>query len=114
MTAWQRWSRPASGATSRVAVEVDGRELVLSNLDKVLYPKDGLHQGRRDRLLPAGRAGRCSTHLADRPVTRKRYPNGVDESFFFEKNAPQHRPDWVQTVRASRRRTRPVDYMRLL
>jgi bifunctional non-homologous end joining protein LigD len=50
------------------------------------------------------------THLAGRPVTRKRYPNGVDQSFFFEKNMPQHKPDWVRTVRIDAK-DRPVDYI---
>lgn len=93
----------------RVAVEVDGRELVLSNLDKVLYPKDGFTKGDViDYYLQV--APTMLTHLAHRPVTRKRYPNGVDESFFFEKNAPQHKPDWVQTVRIEAK-DRPVDYI---
>jgi bifunctional non-homologous end joining protein LigD len=50
-------------------------------------------------------------HLADRPVTLKRYPNGVDGSFFFEKNCPKHRPPWVQTVSVhSKRNAGPMDY----
>jgi len=93
----------------RVAVEVDGRELVLSNLDKVLYPKDGFTKGDVIdyylRVAPV-----MLDHLGGRPVTRKRYPNGVDKAFFFEKNAPQHRPDWVETVTIPAR-DRPVDYV---
>jgi bifunctional non-homologous end joining protein LigD len=93
----------------RVAVEVDGRELVLSNLDKVLYPADGFTKGDViDYYLQIGPT--MLTHLAGRPVTRKRYPNGVDESFFFEKNMPQHKPDWVRTVRIEAK-DRPVDYI---
>jgi bifunctional non-homologous end joining protein LigD len=93
----------------RVAVEVAGRELVLSNLDKVLYPRDGFTKGDVIdyylRVAPV-----MLEHLAGRPVTRKRYPNGVDHTFFFEKNAPKHRPDWVQTVTIPAR-DRPVDYV---
>jgi bifunctional non-homologous end joining protein LigD len=93
----------------RVAVEVDGRELVLSNLDKILYPADGFTKGDViDYYLQIGPT--MLTHLAGRPVTRKRYPNGVDESFFFEKNMPQHKPDWVRTVRIEAK-DRPVDYI---
>ena len=93
----------------RVAVEVDGRELVLSNLDKILYPADGFTKGDViDYYLQIGST--MLTHLAGRPVTRKRYPNGVDESFFFEKNMPQHKPDWVRTVRIEAK-DRPVDYI---
>jgi bifunctional non-homologous end joining protein LigD len=93
----------------RVAVEVDGRELVLSNLDKILYPADGFTKGDViDYYLQIGPT--MLTHLGGRPVTRKRYPNGVDESFFFEKNMPQHKPDWVRTVRIEAK-DRPVDYI---
>lgn len=93
----------------RVAVEVDGHELVLSNLHKVLYPADGFTKGDViDYYLQI--APTMLTHLAGRPVTRKRYPNGVDESFFFEKNMPQHKPDWVRTVRIDAK-DRPVDYI---
>ena len=92
----------------RLAVQIDGRELVLSNLDKVLYPKVGFTKGDViDYYLQV--APTMLTHLADRPVTRKRYPNGVDESFFFEKNVPKHRPDWVETV-VIPAKDKPVEY----
>lgn len=80
----------------RVAVEIDGRELVLSNLAKVLYPSGFTKADVISYNLAI--APTMLTHLADRPVTRKRYPNGTGEGFFFEKNAPAHRPDWVRTV----------------
>jgi len=78
-------------------VEVEGRKLKLSNLDKVLYPVAGFTKGQvidyyvhiAPALLP---------HLAGRPLTMKRYPEGVDHPYFFEKNAPMHRPDWVKTA----------------
>ena len=83
--------------SERVSVDVGGRTLKLSNLDKVLYPEDGYTKGQvidyyariADVLLP---------HLAGRPLTVKRYPDGVDGKFFFEKNAPSHKPDWVRSV----------------
>jgi len=82
----------------RVRVAIDGHELELSNLDKVLYPEAGFTKGEiidyyvrvADVLLP---------HLADRPLTRIRYPNGVDGASFFEKNKPGGTPRWVRTQR---------------
>ena len=82
---------------SKVPVEVDGHRLVLSNLDKVLYPS-GFTKGQvldyYTRIAPV-----LLPHLAGRPLTRKRYPNGVDGMFFFEKNAPRGLPDWVRVAR---------------
>ena len=78
-------------------IEIQGRQLKLSNLEKVLYPAAGFTKQQiidyYVRIAPA-----MLPHLKERPLTRKRYPNGVDEEFFYEKNAPQHRPDWVKTV----------------
>jgi bifunctional non-homologous end joining protein LigD len=81
----------------KVTVEVDGHALQLSNLHKVLYPQTGFTKGAvidyYSRIAPV-----LLPHLADRPLTIKRYPNGVDEKFFFEKNAARGTPDWVRTV----------------
>jgi bifunctional non-homologous end joining protein LigD len=78
-------------------VDVLGRKLNLTNLDKVLYPATGFTKGEvidyYVRIAPA-----LLPHLAGRPLTMKRYPGGVDQEFFFEKNAPKHRPDWVKTA----------------
>ena len=79
------------------AVEIQGRHLKLSNLEKVLYPAVGFT--KKDvidyyaRIAPA-----IIPHLAGRALTRKRYPDGVEGEPFFEKNAPMHRPDWVKTA----------------
>ena len=81
-----------------VAVDVDGRTLRLSNLDKVLYPEVGLTKGEIITYYTAV-ASVLLPHLAARALTRKRYPNGVDGPFFFEKNTPRGTPDWVRTVR---------------
>jgi bifunctional non-homologous end joining protein LigD len=82
----------------RIAVRVDGRELELSNLDKVLYPACGFTKGEvidyYTRIAPI-----LLPHLRDRPVTRIRYPNGVDGPYFFEKNRPGGTPDWVRLER---------------
>ena len=80
----------------RMLVQVEGRALELSNLDKVLYPAAGFTKGEvidyytriATVLLP---------HLIGRPLTRIRYPNGVAGKGFFEKNAPAGVPDWVRT-----------------
>jgi len=84
-------------SSQRVPVEIDGRRLALSNLDKVLYPEVGFTKAEvidyYTRIAPV-----MLPHLERRPVTRKRYPNGVDGAFFFEKNAPSHTPSWVRTV----------------
>ena len=83
--------------TESQVVEIGNRRLKLSNLDKVLYPATGFTKGQvidyYVRIAPA-----LLPHLAGRPLTMKRYPEGVDDEFFFEKNAPMHRPDWVKTA----------------
>ena len=79
----------------RLEVQVDGRNLSLSNLDKVLYPKAGFTKGHvidyYTRIAPA-----VLPHLRGRALTLKRYPNGVEAQYFYEKNCPSHAPDWVQ------------------
>jgi bifunctional non-homologous end joining protein LigD len=77
---------------------VEGKKIGVSNLNKVLYPKAGFTKGQvidyyiriAPMLLP---------HLKDRPLTMKRYPNGVEGEFFYEKNCPAHRPSWVKTAK---------------
>jgi bifunctional non-homologous end joining protein LigD len=78
-------------------VEIQGRQLKLSNLDKVLYPATGFTKGQVIDYY-AHIAPVLVPHLAGRPLTLKRYPNGVDSEYFFEKNATAHRPEWVRTV----------------
>jgi bifunctional non-homologous end joining protein LigD len=84
-------------APTRVEVDVQGHRLSLSNLDKVLYPEVGFTKGQvidyYTRVAPA-----VLPHLRDRPLTLKRYPNGVEGGHFYEKNAPSHRPDWVEVA----------------
>jgi len=78
-------------------VEVEGRQLRLTNLDKVLYPVPGFTKGQvidyYTRVAPY-----VLPHLLGRPLTLKRYPNGVDGGHFYEKQCPSHRPDWVRTA----------------
>ncbi|MDQ6692234.1 MAG: non-homologous end-joining DNA ligase [Candidatus Dormibacteraeota bacterium] len=79
-----------------VEVIVEGRQLKLSNLDKILYPQAGFTKGQvidyYTRIAPA-----VLPHLKDRTLTLKRYPNGVEDEYFYEKQSPKHRPDWVLT-----------------
>jgi bifunctional non-homologous end joining protein LigD len=77
---------------------VEDRKIQVSNLDKVLYPKVGFTKGHvidyYIRIAPV-----LLPHLKDRPLTMKRYPDGVEGEFFYEKNCPSHRPKWVKTVK---------------
>src|SRR5213083_2940434 len=77
---------------------VDGKKLAVSNLNKVLYPKASFTKGQvidyYIRIAPV-----LLPHLKDRPLTMKRYPNGVEGEFFYEKNCPSHRPKWVKTAK---------------
>ena len=89
---------------------VKGKKLSVSNLDKVLYPKVGFTKGQvidyYIRIAPA-----LLPHLQNRPLTMKRYPNGVDKEFFYEKNCPTHRPKWVKTAKVwSEGNSRMMDY----
>jgi bifunctional non-homologous end joining protein LigD len=76
---------------------VEGRKLPVSNLNKVLYPKTGFTKGEvidyYIRIAPV-----LLPHLRDRPLTLKRYPNGVEQPFFYEKQCPSHRPKWMKTT----------------
>jgi bifunctional non-homologous end joining protein LigD len=83
---------------SKAELVVEDRKIPVSNLDKVLYPKVGFTKGQvidyYIRVAPV-----LLPHLKDRPLTMKRYPDGVGGEFFYEKNCPDHRPKWVQTAR---------------
>ena len=83
-------------ASTRLEVEVEGRTLSLSNLTKVMYPAVGFTKGEvidyYTRIAPA-----VLPHLRDRPLTLKRYPNGVEGGHFYEKQCPSHAPDWVRS-----------------
>ena len=91
-----------------IVVDIEGRHLKLSNLDKVLYPEAGFTKGQVIdyfvRIAPV-----LLPHLRGRPLTMKRYPNGVSGQYFYEKNCPEHRPEWVQTARRLERRQQQVD-----
>lgn len=96
-----RQSRSRSAPQAHT-LEVQGRQVPLSNLEKVLYPGTGFTKAQvidyyirvSPYLLP---------HLKDRPVTLKRYPDGVRGEHFYEKDAPGFTPEWVQTFPVPRR-----------
>src|SRR5208282_2473793 len=87
-------------ADAKVAVQVDGRTLTLTNLGKVLYPESGFTKAEvldyYQRVAPV-----LLPHIAGRPVTLKRYPEGVGGEAFFQKHVTAHRPDWIRTARVS-------------
>ncbi|MDP9006251.1 MAG: non-homologous end-joining DNA ligase, partial [Actinomycetota bacterium] len=81
-------------AGRQAVIEVEGRALTLSNLDKVLYPTTGFTKAEvldyYARIAPV-----LLPHLGDRALTLRRFPDGVEGGSFYEKNCPRHRPDWV-------------------
>jgi bifunctional non-homologous end joining protein LigD len=94
---------------TKATLEVEGRKVDVSNLDKVFYPKTGFTKGQvidyyirvSAVLLP---------HLRDRPISLKRYPDGVDGFFFYEKQCPSHRPEWVKTTKVAKTEGGAIDY----
>ena len=92
-------------APKRVEVQIDGRTLSLSNLDKPMYPEAGFLKGHvidyYTRISPV-----LLPHLRDRPLTLKRYPDGVQGPHFYEKQCPSHAPEWVQTTTVDSSRAR--------
>lgn len=94
---------------TKATLDIAGRSVAVSNLDKVFYPKAGFTKGQvidyyiriSDFLLP---------HLHDRPISLKRYPDGVEGFFFYEKQCPSHRPDWVETAKVQKSEGGAIDY----
>src|SRR5439155_16982692 len=96
--------------SGKAEIEVEGRNLTVSNLDKVLYPEIGFTKAQvidyYIRIAPV-----LLPHLKDRPITLKRYPEGVEGFFFYEKQCPSHRPKWVKTAKVpAQREERHIDY----
>src|SRR5256886_3486110 len=87
------------GSREAREVRIGSRQLGLVNLDKVLYPQAGFTKAQViDYSVRI--SGALLPHLRDRPLTLKRYPNGVDQPYFYEKRCPSHRPPWVRTAEA--------------
>ena len=97
--------------TKRAAeIEVAGRTLKLTNREKLMYPRAGFTKGDLIDYY-AAIAPVVLPHLAGRPLTLKRYPDGVEGEYFYEKRCPPHRPDWVRTAAiASERGRGTIDY----
>src|SRR3954451_1752553 len=93
------------------AVDVDGRRITLSNLDKVLYPEAGFTKAEvidyYHRIAPV-----MIPHLAGRALTLRRWPNGVDAKGFFEKRCPGHRPPWLPVAPGPGDHNGTIDYCR--
>jgi bifunctional non-homologous end joining protein LigD len=103
-------SRAVKRPRKKSAVMVEGHELELSNLEKVLYPQAGFTKGELiDWYASIGEV--LLPHLRGRPLTLKRYPEGVEGKHFYEKRCPAHRPDWVTTASIySDRHKGEIDY----
>lgn len=94
---------------NKATLEIQGRKVDVTNLDKVFYPKTGFTKGEMidyyvkvsPVLLP---------HLRDRPISLKRYPNGVEGFFFYEKRCPEHRPKWMKTTPVAKKEGGKIDY----
>jgi len=90
-------SELASGKGESIITDLDGKRLSLTHLNKVLFPQPRLR--KRDILYYYFRiAGYILPFLKDRPLVLKRYPNGIEAEFFFQKEAPASHPDWIKTV----------------
>jgi bifunctional non-homologous end joining protein LigD len=94
---------------SRATLDVAGTKVDVTNLDKILYPAVGFTKGQvidyyvriSSVLLP---------YLKKRPITLKRYPNGVEGFFFYEKNCPARRPEWIKTANVSKKEGGEINY----
>src|SRR5215472_2939734 len=95
-SARSRSSKTSPGRNAET-LNVGGRQVPASNLDKIFYPSTGFTKGEvidyYIRISPV-----LLPHLRDRPLTLKRYPDGVTGGFFYEKRCPPYRPDWIKTA----------------
>ncbi len=95
--------------SKKTELDVAGRKLMVSNLDKVLYPEAGFTKAQvidyYIRIAPV-----LLPHLKNRPITLKRYPDGVEGFFFYEKQCPSHRPAWIKTAAVPSRRREEINY----
>ena len=100
-SAGRRFDVESSAATNKITLDVQGRQVPVSNLEKVFYPETGFTKGQvidyYIRVSPV-----LLPHLKDRPLTLKRYPDGVQGGFFYEKRCPSHRPPWVHRAHLER------------
>ncbi len=99
-------------AVTSGSIDVEGKTVKLTNLDKVLYPGPGVTKGEVIRYY-AAISHVLLPHFVGRPVTLVRFPDGVEGKSFFEKHANRHRPDWVQTIRMSAGQEAMIDFVEL-
>jgi bifunctional non-homologous end joining protein LigD len=97
---------------SKQTLDVNGARVDVTNLDKIFYPKAGFTKGDvidyYVRVSPV-----LLPHLKQRPITLKRYPDGVEGFFFYEKKCPDHRPDWVKTTKVAKTEGGEINYCML-
>lgn len=94
---------------TKTEIDVGGTRVTVSNLEKVLYPKTGFTKGQViDYYIRASHD--LLPHLKNRPITLKRYPDGVEGFFFYEKRCPPHRPDWVKTTKVTGGKAGEINY----
>jgi bifunctional non-homologous end joining protein LigD len=95
--------------TNKATLDVEGTQVHVTNLDKIFYPKVGFTKGQvidynihiSPVLLP---------HLKNRPISLKRYPEGVEGPYFYEKRCPDHRPKWIKTARVPKTEGGEINY----
>jgi bifunctional non-homologous end joining protein LigD len=95
--------------TDNVTLTMDGRDVRLTNLRKLFWPKRGITKGALIQYY-ADVAGLLLPHIRDRAMVMKRYPNGAAGAFFFMKRAPSPRPDWIRTCRIDHGSENVIDF----
>ena len=95
--------------SNKATLDIHGRKVDVTNLDKVFYPKTGFTKGNiidyYVRISPV-----LLPHLKNRAISLKRYPDGVEGFFFYEKNAPKHRPTWIKTTKVPKDSGGEINY----
>lgn len=95
--------------STHATLDIKGKKLAVSNLDKVFYPKTGFTKGEiidyYVRISPA-----LLPHLKNRPLSLKRYPDGVEGFFFYEKNCPSSHPKWLRTTKVAKSEGGSINY----
>jgi bifunctional non-homologous end joining protein LigD len=90
-------------------LDIDGKQVAVTNLQKVFYPKTGFTKGQvidyYIKISPV-----LMPHLKNRPISLKRYPNGVEGFFFYEKRCPEHRPKWMETIKVEKTDGEEINY----
>jgi bifunctional non-homologous end joining protein LigD len=94
---------------NKATLDIHGRKVDVTNLDKIFYPKTGFTKGNiidyYVRISPV-----LLPHLRNRAISLKRYPDGVEGFFFYEKNAPKHRPAWIKTTKVPKSEGGEINY----